>query len=117
MGWFADGAWSSPATSQKARKAHHCDRCLGTIRPGSAYLRWCSVDDGRATTVRSHRLCDRLDIGEGDYYEIDPDFGHEEWCERLARFAPESWFDEWGNCFVWPPVFHDELRALLGGAS
>ncbi len=57
MGWFADGAWSSPPTSQKARKAHHCDRCLGTIRPGSAYLRWCSVDDGRATKFGSPAKC------------------------------------------------------------
>ena len=48
---------------------------------------------------------------------LDESFGIEEWHERLARFAPEGWYDEWGNHMVWPPVFHDELVALLGGAS
>ncbi len=46
---------------------------------------------------------------------LDESFGIEEWHERLARFAPEGWYDEWGNRMVWPPVFHDELVALLGG--
>ena len=104
--------------SVRARKHHTCCRCGDWIAKGAIHKVWTWFEAGeRPHRYRAHVLCDRLDIGEGDYYEIDPDFGHEEWCERLARFAPESWFDEWGNCFVWPPVFHDELIALLGGPS
>ena len=111
MGWFADGAWSSPPTSQKARKAHHCDRCLGTIRPGSAYLRWCSVDDGRATTVRSHRLCEAYGVGQDEDGWLAADFDWFEVLYSLRVSIPEAWRE------LNPSVFHDELIALLGGAS
>ncbi len=111
MGWFADGAWSSPTTLQEARKEHKCDRCLGTIRPGSTYLRWCSVYDDRATTVKSHRLCDAYRVGQDEEGWFEECLDWREALYWLGIGLPESWSD------VNPAVFHDELIALLGGAS
>ena len=104
--------------SVRARKHHTCCRCGNRIAKGAIHESWTWFEPGeRPVRCHAHVLCDRLDIGRDCDNMLDESFGIEEWHERLARFAPEGWFDGWGNHMVWPPVFHDELVALLGGAS
>lgn len=42
---------------KRARKAHGCDCCGGSIRPGDSYKRIGMVFDGTASTERECRLC------------------------------------------------------------
>jgi hypothetical protein len=44
--------------TRTARKAHGCYLCSLPINPGSRYLAWAWVEDGRAQTMRSHLGCD-----------------------------------------------------------
>lgn len=100
--------------STRARKPHTCVRCGQLIAKGAQYERWTWFQTGEPpSSWASHLLCRRLDIGRDCDDMLDESFGIEEWGELMFRHAPPPWID--GD--LWPPVFHDELIALLGGAS
>ena len=40
-----------------ARTSHRCTWCGEEIEPGSAYLRWSSVDDGKWSASKMHPEC------------------------------------------------------------
>ncbi len=41
----------------KARTKKPCHWCDFPIRAGDLYDRWCCVDDGKASTIRVHPIC------------------------------------------------------------
>lgn len=98
----------------RARKRHICARCGKWIAKGALYKRWTWFEPGEPpSSWAAHVLCDHLDVGRDDYDDmLDEQYGEIEWGELLRAHAPESWID--GE--FWPPIFHDELAALLGGA-
>lgn len=98
-----------------ARKPHICARCGDLIAKGAQYRSWRWLGPGEPPRrFGAHVLCDRLDIGHDDVDDVlDMEFGIEEWWDLIETHAPQSWVD----VEVWPPAFHDELIALLGGAS
>ena len=50
-------SYTTPTTTQAARKQYVCDWCNEGIVPGEQYARWCWFDDGHAETVKMHGEC------------------------------------------------------------
>ena len=49
--------YCSPVENRKAKKQHRCMNCGESIEPGEYYLRWMSVDDGKAIGNKMHPEC------------------------------------------------------------
>ena len=85
----------------KARKAHRCDLCEGTIEPGTVYQRWCWVDDGM-TTVKAHLDC--LAVARYCWSEWQ---SYEEECECCLETMHEA--RDW---LTW-----ERVEEITGGAG
>ena len=49
--------YSTPPETRTARKQHRCTYCAELIEVGAQYLRWMSVDDGKAMANKMHPEC------------------------------------------------------------
>ena len=74
-----------------ARKAHHCDVCLGTIGAGDRYLRQRNVGDDGPYVFKAHALCWSLSLFIAERLDYWTDDG--EWPEPMeVREGIAAWF-------------------------
>lgn len=82
-----------------ARKAHACDACRRTIRPGDVYTRVFILFDGTKRTVKRCLVCQAI------HHHLRQLCPNEVWPDERLNCG-ETYEDEWGK----PPP--DELVAV-----
>lgn len=92
----------------KARKAHACELCGGTIAVGVRYEQWTFLYDGRPRTLRAHQSCERI-----RFAVVDAD----QWTEPPVQTWADDEYD--GDLPAEPPHLDvvgaelaDEWRAV-----
>ena len=65
--------YCTPSETRTARKQHRCTYCAEQIEAGEQYLRWMSVNDGKAATNKVHPECLAIleEDAYGGYFEYD----------------------------------------------
>ena len=75
----------------RARKEHTCFLCYYPITVGTVYRRWAWVDDGSVETMRAHKPCSKLALGEIEDWTNGEGLGPGEMREWVQdTYSPED---------------------------
>lgn len=88
-----------PTNRRRARKAHQCDLCGGTIQSGAIYHWWTWFGGGAPWRGKAHLICDASSVHypPAGYLEslgldldgmTDPDSGSIQWADVWKSYAP-----------------------------